>query len=612
MRAALALLATILSGRALATPAPRLIDYLYIEANEGGSSGGHVAIRFGDETYHFQHEPSGLLRLRRDRSTDFRYRYGVLGNRTIHESRFAAAEAVYARLRWQFAERFFAERAIFARRDALHEDRELLALLAARDREGATPVVRLRGAGLFFPSTGDSLPSPVLSALRARVEQTYGAGFVDRRAGEVKEDLARITPRAQPEEAGLGDSAYPQFPETFGARYRTLLTEIAALEVLEHARPLRTEARRIVRGPDGALDDTERAHLKVAAERLAEGIVRLVGSKRPDRGFALLVGMARLEALRESERTGRLVVVDAFPPTAEVMHAPQRDHADALRGLLVEAHAELAEIRARVRTRSDLDESGVAALESAGNRVVELDASIEGADLRVSGEPLLPALEAAWSELVPPDAPRDVLARAAAGAHVAERRYDDELGRRYGYDLFSRNCVSELIATVEQAEVDLGARLSGRWPLDVVPFVSAQAVDATWPVVERTMEPAYRRARLEEAAAREGRLRAWLRESNVLTSTIYHRNPDDSFFVFFTDDVVVPRPLFGSVNAVAALGASALGIVFAPFDGGHTFLSGVRGFVFSLPELVFVNLRKGTFDYVAGDGGPGARANGPL
>ena len=31
----------------------RAIDYLTIAANEGGSSGGHAAIRFGEETFHF-------------------------------------------------------------------------------------------------------------------------------------------------------------------------------------------------------------------------------------------------------------------------------------------------------------------------------------------------------------------------------------------------------------------------------------------------------------------------------------------------------------------------------------------------------------------------------
>ena len=41
-----------------------------------------------------------------------------------------------------------------------------------------------------------------------------------------------------------------------------------------------------------------------------------------------------------------------------------------------------------------------------------------------------------------------------------------------------------------------------------------------------------------------------------------------------------------------------LGVPLLPFDRGETFVSGVRGAVFSLPELAFVNLRKGSFDYV--------------
>ena len=42
---------------------PRPIEYLSVEANEGGSSGGHAAIRFDDTVYHFQHHAPGVLRL---------------------------------------------------------------------------------------------------------------------------------------------------------------------------------------------------------------------------------------------------------------------------------------------------------------------------------------------------------------------------------------------------------------------------------------------------------------------------------------------------------------------------------------------------------------------
>src|SRR5262245_15807417 len=105
-------LAALVSGATLAAAA-RFVDYLYIEANEGGSSGGHAAIRFGDETYHFQHERGGLIHLQRDASDHFRYAYGVLENRPIHVSRVAVADAAYSALRGRFAERWLIERRVF-------------------------------------------------------------------------------------------------------------------------------------------------------------------------------------------------------------------------------------------------------------------------------------------------------------------------------------------------------------------------------------------------------------------------------------------------------------------------------------------------------------------
>jgi hypothetical protein len=46
------------------------------------------------------------------------------------------------------------------------------------------------------------------------------------------------------------------------------------------------------------------------------------------------------------------------------------------------------------------------------------------------------------------------------------------------------------------------------------------------------------------------------------------------------------------------------GLPLLPFDRGDTLVAGVRGAVFSLPELAFVNLRKGSFDYVPPDARP--------
>jgi hypothetical protein len=198
---------------------------------------------------------------------------------------------------------------------------------------------------------------------------------------------------------------------------------------------------------------------------------------------------------------------------------------------------------------------------------------------------------------VVPDVGTDDLADAATRARGAEEHFAERLQRRYGYDLITRNCVSEIFRTMDAPGAE-ERRVDPGWSLEFIPFVSEQAVNATWNVVQRTTLPSYRRARLDEMYARERALRVRLRESNVFTSTVYRRNAEDSLFVFFTDDVVALRPVFGVVNLAAGLGAVAAGLPLLPLDRGHVLWAGARGALFSLPELAFVSLRKGSFDHV--------------
>jgi len=131
-----------------------------------------------------------------------------------------------------------------------------------------------------------------------------------------------------------------------------------------------------------------------------------------------------------------------------------------------------------------------------------------------------------------------------------------------------------------------------------VPFVSALAVDRVYRVVARDEIGAYRHLREEELAGAGSRWRVRLRESNTLTSTIYRYGPDDSLFLFFTDDAVAARPALGAANLAVAAGGSLAGLVLLPLDRGVTLLAGLRGVLYSVPELAFVNIRKGTFDGV--------------
>jgi hypothetical protein len=173
----------------------------------------------------------------------------------------------------------------------------------------------------------------------------------------------------------------------------------------------------------------------------------------------------------------------------------------------------------------------------------------------------------------------------------------------YGYELLTNNCVSALFETLESAfepsEVveRLGGRVETNGTLNFIPWVSFDAVAREYRVVEVGEIPSLRMTRMAAMYERENRAKVYLRESNTLTSSVYRNNPRDSFFLFFTDDVVLPRPLYGALNLVAGLGQAVLGLLRLPFEGPGEVVAGAKGAFFSLPELFFVNLRKGSLDY---------------
>jgi hypothetical protein len=231
--------------------------------------------------------------------------------------------------------------------------------------------------------------------------------------------------------------------------------------------------------------------------------------------------------------------------------------------------------------------------------------------LRIAPDPMLPVRTTRLTALES-DRSLDELVRARDAASARARAYAAAVRQLYPYELAGRNCVTELFRTLDDAFVGaddrrsewqrrLGGAIDPARGLDFIPFVSARSVDARLAVAEVAALPSFRRRRVEELAARGPAFWVRLREASSLTSTIYRRNPDDSTFVFFTDGAVGPRPLLGLVNLAAGLGAGAAGLVTLPLDRGELLGAGLRGALFSLPELAFFNIRKGSFT-TAGDG----------
>ncbi|HYC24023.1 MAG TPA: hypothetical protein VEI94_15030, partial [Candidatus Bathyarchaeia archaeon] len=300
--------------------------------------------------------------------------------------------------------------------------------------------------------------------------------------------------------------------------------------------------------------------------------------------------------------------------------------------------ADLAVARADLIAQPKIGEREYARVEMTGDRFCELERALAtGGDVRIHDGAYLPSRPAARSALVLPRLSADRLTQARAAVSDARRAYERELVRLYGYDLLAHNCVTELFRTIDaslappadganraldppadnasraldpspleapssaaadRSQARLGGYVAADGGLTFVPVLSQSAVRRAYQVEATGEIPSYRSERLAELDRLESPLVVALRESNTLTSTVYRRSGDDSYFLFFTDGTPAVRPVLGAVNLAVGIGAGVAGVALLPVDGGETVVAGLKGVVFSLPELVFVNIRKGSFDHV--------------
>jgi hypothetical protein len=204
--------------------------------------------------------------------------------------------------------------------------------------------------------------------------------------------------------------------------------------------------------------------------------------------------------------------------------------------------------------------------------------------------------------LTPPGRrPEDrALAEALADARHRVSMLDAGLAERYRYDLFFSNCATELVRSLNAGLGDpqaaLGDRLEPNGGLGFVPFWLFRSARGRLEVSRVERIPSHRERLLAELRQRENDALVFAREANTLTSRVYGRRAPDGSFLLFTDDAPWLRPLFGAVNLGWALADGALGLLTAPFDRGDRLVRAGKGVLFSTPELVFVNIRKGSFD----------------
>jgi hypothetical protein len=195
----------------------------------------------------------------------------------------------------------------------------------------------------------------------------------------------------------------------------------------------------------------------------------------------------------------------------------------------------------------------------------------------------------------------------AAGRSVVAGKQSDlsvKMKQSYGYNLITRNCVNELLRLVNRSFSGPGesAQLLGGWidPVAdrvVIPYDFFYKVKTRYRVDQVSIYPARRLAAMAALPADNGGLDLWFREGNSISSTLYQPRTEDTPFLFFTDESVWSRPPLGLANLSWAALHVIGGVFSLPTDGSEQLWQGLRGVFYSLPELLFFNIRKGTYGY---------------
>jgi hypothetical protein len=454
--------------------------------------------------------------------------------------------------------------------------------------------------------------------LRKKIGQHYGQDYLKYRRDQITSRIKALAPDHRPTEPSiLSQDNFPPAIHSFTASYTDYLTGLAAIKVLMEAPSLQPDAFFITH------ESVTREEKKVLAslrDQLALSLLKSVDSGRPDWGYAVLVNLARLIAVDQSLASGLWVFIDDFSTDSEWLSAEQfSQHVEQMHIQINDAQDNLIQARKAMLKNGGITEAGYSMLEMSANRYFELLNGQQQKPVRYLGEKALPTKSVGLPDWLVPTLTQQQLTTALTELNDYENKLFQELAGHYQYDLITRNCVTQLFRTIDLAlleqnkmDVDqskkvewlgnestkqLGGNISAAY--NFIPFMSFQSVQEHYRVTQSTVFGSYRDQQLEKLYSQNNGLMVALRESNVFSSTLYAYNADDAFFVFFTDENLLLRPVFGLFNTVAGMGQSLFGFLSWPFDAGQNLKSGATGVLMSLPELLFFNMRKGSYPYLS-------------
>ena len=559
------------------------LDFIYVNANTGEAAGGHTAIRLGSTVFHYQFFPQGQFLLVRDSWSHFRYVYNELRNRSIFVARTPLTPLVYAKLRNHFTRLLMAQQQDLDQLQAVEMQLSLLMQLVAGSEQ-----LEMNFAGFFDRNNVGDMD---MQRLHQVIQHKLGDDYLVTRQEQMETKLASLVVDLKVQDGTL----------SWVEKLQGLLLEREFFQLIETGVSLAEDS--VVGSSMSAVKLTteQRLSLEKYREKLAASVVGLLQSQRPDRSTSLMLQTARYLVVSRSLEKGVLLTLDPFSSRANSVAVEQEDE---LSGLKAQLQQDARQAQRNFFNETAHPDIAYAILESSMGRLHEI-ARVwhQGGEVRVEPGILLPRRKGLVSVSELPFL-RLKLPELIEEIEIKQSQLKLHVEAQYIYDLIAQNCVTELLRALNATfpSKAVGQKALGGWlaPDDALVFIPSQFYaqsNGRFPIQEKAVYPSRRLRQLDESYARGGVLQIWLRESNTLSSTLYTSRTEDTPFLFFTDDTLLLRPILGITNLVWGAVSSIGGVFTLPIDGGERLHQGLRGMFYSLPELVFSNIRKGTYGY---------------
>lgn len=576
---------------------PTTADFIYVDANTGQSSGGHTGIRVGNKVYHYQFFPDDIFHLVRESYDDFAFSYNILSNRT----------SVLTRLDWDPKEISILESGLnhlylvqfkhLQNWEVLRKEAKFFEELNAPEKK-----IGLRATAYFSAKQN----SKITKGFKEELQLKLGKQFLSDLENRLKEDV--LSPESELAKTGfpplpekISTNRFPFFTQGPYLRIRDTLEGILLCQILREEWGLNAEM--LISDRVENLSEKERELLESFFEKQKGTLLQILEERDPGWAFSALVALARMQAVRESLESGFPVFLSSFPEDSPLIQKEAAMDREAVLHIGGETSAIVSLARRKISNLNSITEKEYQIWEDATNRAFELqDGLAKAIPVRMYSGKLIPQRENFFliSMFLPGNGRLKELAEISKNR---EMEYHSLLKKLYPFRLFSRNCTTEIIKSVQET-FDIqersfpGKKIDTTLSPSIAPFYASHKISKEWKNSGDTVLLSYRRKKLGEILEKETSLTTQIRESFTFSSSVYRSNREDHFFPLFTDDVFWKRPLYGIVNFTAGVSLTATGVFSLPFDKGERLQKGFQSAFFSLPELVFFNIRKGTFPYV--------------